>query len=45
MRVGIMVIEIVAHLLDYITRHLSTARAVKVSDREAIVYPLESRKV
>src|SRR5687768_9835148 len=41
MRVCIMVIQIVAHPLNHVTRHLRTARAVKIGDGIAVVYAFE----
>jgi hypothetical protein len=44
-RVGVVVIKVVAHLLDDIPRHLRTAWPVKIRDGVAVMDALESREV
>jgi Cu/Ag efflux protein CusF len=44
-RIRVVVIEIVAHLLDDVTRHLGTARSVEVGDRMTVVFSLKGREL
>src|SRR5262249_1360430 len=45
MRVGVVVIQVIAHLLDNVTRHLRAAWAVEISNRITIVDAFESGEV
>src|SRR6185503_3416608 len=44
-RVGVVVIKIVAHLFDDMPWHLRTTRPIKISDGVAVMDALERRKV